>query len=179
MADKSNERTLDEMHPRWFAVSTRFKREKVVHKRLQDKGIETYLPLQRYARQYDRRVRTVEIPLIGNYIFTKITKKQYVPVLSTADVVHFVKCSQTLIAIPEREILVLKRIAGEMFDVEIEPRREYTVGDRVEVVGGSLTGLQGILVEKDRKKNFLIELESIGYTLRMEVDPAFLQKIGQ
>jgi transcription antitermination factor NusG len=178
MTDKSNERTLDETRPRWFAVYTRFKREKVVHKRLQDKGIEVYLPLQRYARQYDRRVRTVEIPLIGNYIFTKIIKKQYVPVLSTADVVHFVKCSQTLIAIPEREMLVLKRIAGEALDVEIEARRVYAVGDRVEVIGGSLTGLQGILVEKDRKKNFLIELESIGYTLRMEVDPAFLQKIG-
>jgi transcription antitermination factor NusG len=178
MSFKSNDHSLHESEPRWFAVYTRFKREKVVHKRLQEKGIDVYLPLQRFARQYDRKLRSVELPLIGNYIFTRITKKEYVPVLSTADVVHFVKCSQQLIAVPEREIRILQRVVGEAVDIEIEPRQSYVVGDLVEVIGGSLTGLRGILVEKDQKKNFLIELEGIGYALRMQLDPALLQRIA-
>ena len=75
------ENHLDTSEARWFAVYARYKREKVVAQRLQEKGIECYLPLQRLTRYYTRKVKQVELPLISGYLFTKITKKEYVPVL--------------------------------------------------------------------------------------------------
>ncbi len=166
--------TLNE--PRWFAVYVKYKREKLVRDRLEEKGIEVYLPLKKYVRRYTRKIREVEIPLISCYIFTKITKKQYLSVLKTPDVVNFVRLSNQLIFIPENEIQLMKRIMGEGMDIEAEPN-SYLVGDKVEIIGGNLTGIQGILLEKDKNKNFLIELTQTGYSLRLQIDQKLLRKL--
>jgi transcription antitermination factor NusG len=175
---KLNENHLDESEPRWFAVYTKYKREKLVEKRLHEQGIQAYLPIQRLTRKYERKVKTVELPLISCYIFTRITKKNYTPVLNTADVLQFVKFSQNLIAIPDREIQLLRRVVGEGIDVDIEPKTFYP-GDEVEIATGNLTGIRGILLEKDKKKNFIIELNSIGYSLRISVEPALLRRVNE
>jgi transcription antitermination factor NusG len=176
-ADRNKENHLHEVEPRWFAIYTKYKREKLVQKRLHEQGIQTYLPLQHLTRRYERKVRVVELPLISCYVFTRITKKSYAPVLNTADVLRFVKFSQNLIAIPEREIQLLQRVVGGGVEVEIEPKSHCQVGDEVEIIGGGLAGVRGILVEKGKKKNVLLELKNIGCSLRMEVDPAMLRRV--
>lgn len=171
------ENHLDEQEARWFAVYTRYKREKQVLKRLTEKGITTYLPIQRVKRYYTRKVKQVELPLISCYLFTKITKPEYIPVLDTPDVVKFVRFSKNLISIPEREIKLIQRVVGEDVEVEMEPRQHMRKGDEVEIIGGRLTGLKGTLVNLDGQKHFVIELENMGYAMRMQVDPQYLRKI--
>jgi len=173
----SGENHLDNVEPRWFAVYTKFKREKVVQKRLQEQGIQAYLPIQFLTRRYDRKVKVVEMPLISCYVFTRITKKHYVSVLNTADVLNFVKFSQNLIAIPDREIQLLQRMVGEGIDLEVAPKG-CQVGDEVEIVSGSLAGLRGILLEKAGQRNFLVELKNIGYSLHIQVEPGLLKKVS-
>jgi transcription antitermination factor NusG len=172
------ENHLDEQEAKWFAIYTRYKREKMVAKRLEEKGIEVYLPLQKLTRRYVRKVKHVELPLINCYLFTKITKKEYVPVLETQDVVKFVRFSKNLISIPESEIQVIRRVIGESIEIDVSPA-EYLPGDDVEIIAGQLTGLKGKLLKKESEKNFLIELESLGYQMRMTVDPSLLQRIGR
>lgn len=171
------ENHLDEQEARWFAVYTRYKREKQVLKRLTEKGITTYLPIQRVKRYYTRKVKQVELPLISCYLFTKITKPEYIPVLDTPDVVKFVRFSKNLISIPEREIKLIQRVVGEDVEVEMEPRQHMRKGDEVEIIGGRLTGLKGTLVNREGQKHFVVELESLGYAMRMQVDPQYLRKI--
>lgn len=161
---------------RWFAVYTRSKSEKVVQRLLTNKEIENYLPLQRVTRRYTRKIKHHEIPLISCYIFVKITKSEYVPVLETENVAKFIRFARNLYAIPEEQINLLKRIVGEGEDVVAEPGR-FKQGDEVEVIGGKLTGLKGRMVERQGKKHLVVELESIGYSLRMTVDIALLRKI--
>ncbi|MCB0633329.1 MAG: UpxY family transcription antiterminator [Saprospiraceae bacterium] len=172
------ENHLDDQEARWFAVYTRYKREKLVARRLEDKGIEVYLPLQEFTRRYTRKVKKVEIPLINCYIFTKITRRDYVPVLETPDVVKFVQFSRNLISIPESEISIIQRVVGESIEIEVCPA-QYLPGDEVEIIAGQLTGLKGKLVSKNKEKNFLIELESLGYQMRMQVDPRLLHWVGR
>ncbi len=169
---------LDEQEQRWFAVYTKFKREKIVLRQLTERGIEAYLPLQSYTRRYTRKIKQVELPLISCYIFTKINKQHYIPVLETPDVVNFVKPAKELIAIPDSEMLLMKRVVGEGMELEVEPS-SYQIGDEVEIIGGNLTGIKGWLVETKTGKNFIIELDNLGYSLRMAVDPAMLRKTGR
>ncbi len=169
---------LHSAEARWFAVYTRFQREKLIHKRLKEKGIHSYLPLLKLTRHYTRKIRTVELPLISCYIFVCITKKEYVSVLQTPDVVDFVKFSNQLIAIPEYEIRLMRRVVEEGAEVETESLK-YCPGDRVEIISGQLAGIEGILLNKDGKKNFLIELNQIGYSLRINVDPSMIRKAGE
>jgi transcription antitermination factor NusG len=169
------------LHPteaKWFAIYTNYKSEKIVAKRLQKKGIQCYLPIQKLNRYYVRKVKQVELPLINCYLFVKITRKEYVRVLETQGVVKFVHFSRNLLSIPEAEINILQRVVGEVQELSAEPIGFYP-GAEVEVIGGQLTGLRGTLLEKKNDKNFVIELNKLGYALVMQINPAMLELVSK
>ncbi|MBU6167921.1 MAG: UpxY family transcription antiterminator [Bacteroidetes bacterium] len=163
---------------KWFAIYTRFKREKMVFKQLLDKNVEAYLPLRTVKRVYTRKIKKIELPLISCYVFVKIFHSEYFTVLSTQDVVNFVKFSHELLAIPEREINILKAITGENIEVEATELKPE-VGDDIEICFGSLYGLKGKLVDHHNDKNVVIELEQMGFSMRMHVDPQYLKIINK
>ena len=167
---------LDDVEPRWFAVYTMAKREKMVAKRLEQKGIECYLPIQHVTRYYTRKVKHLELPLIRGYVFTRITKKQYVPVLETPDVVNYVKFNKNLIAIPDTEIDIIRRVVGDKLDAHVEPL-SLCIGDEVEIIGGQLTGVRGKMLARENKHEILLELTTIGLALRVGVKEEYLRKL--
>ncbi len=174
-AARTHENHLHEVESRWFAIYTNYKREKLVQKLLEKKGIEAYLPIQKLTRHYTRKRKTVELPLINCYVFVKIKKSEYVTVLETEDVLRFLKIGRNMIAIPNEEMELLKRIVGEGMAVDIEPS-SYTVGDIVEIISGNLTGLQGVLAEVKGKKKMVVELKQLSHSIYMEVAPSLLRK---
>lgn len=168
---------LHDSEPRWFAIHTRSKCEKLVRKMLEKKGIEAYVPIQKFIRSYLRKIRTVEKPVITCYVFVKITKPDYVPVLETENVAGFVRLGKDLRAISEHEIDLLRRITMEK-DLDIETMQgRLTEGDLVEIGIGNLTGMRGRIVERAGKRRFSVELESIGYTLLISLDASVLLKL--
>lgn len=179
MSAEVYENHLDPVEPKWFAVYTRFKCEKMAFRQMARKGITVYLPLQKHTRRYTRKIRTVELPLISCYLFVKITKDQYVTVLETENVQGFVRFSQNLISIPDHEIDLMKRILGESWEVQAE-KTSFVRGDEVEIAVGNLLGMKGTLIEvKDEKPQVLVDLEHLGYTLRISVDKSILKKTGR
>jgi transcription antitermination factor NusG len=174
--------SINQLHlaeARWFAVYTGFKREKLVRQRLQTRGIESYLPLQRQTRYYTRKIRHVDLPLISCYVFVKIVRKEYVPVLEDPDVLYFVKQRSDLIAIPEREIDILKAVTGEHIEVEVTPIAGSPIpGDEVEIIKGRLYGLKGLLIEQQNNRKVVIELEQLGLALRLQLPVDHVRPTG-
>ncbi|MFN0036139.1 MAG: UpxY family transcription antiterminator [Saprospiraceae bacterium] len=167
---------LHDTEPRWFAVRTRSKSEKFVQRVLTKKGIRAYLPLQKLMRRYTRSTRTVEKPLINCYVFVHITKESYLPVLETEHVAGFVKFNKDLRSIPEGEIEILRRVTLENgLDVEAMPG-SFAEGDPVEIAAGNLMGMKGRVVKVEGKRKFQVELLTLGYSLFISVDAAFLEK---
>src|SRR5690606_37058317 len=154
--------------PKWFAVYTHYKREKMAAKMLDQSGVHVYLPIQTVTRRYVRKIKKVDLPLINHYVFVKITRKEYVPVLDCPYVLNFVKFNKNLISIPEEEIDLIKRILGEAEAVHLE-NTPFQKGDFVEVIGGNLTGLKGILVEKENNKYLSVQLTNIGVSLNVSI----------
>lgn len=163
---------------KWFAIYTKFKREKMVAKQLIEKGIETYLPLNTFKRYYTRKIKTVQIPLISCYVFVKIIKSEYMTVLETQDVVKFLKFSNDLLAIPEREIKIIRAITGQNMEVETSIFKPE-LGDEVEIGFGNLYGLRGKLVDLHNGKNVVIELEQMGLSMRIHIDPQYLKILSK
>lgn len=170
------ENHLHETEPKWFAVRTRSKAEKVVKAQFLQKGIETYLPLLKVTRRYTRKVKQLELPLINAYVFVRINKQHYLPVLKTEHVVDLLRFSGNLISIPESEIELMKRVVGENYSLLVEPV-SFEEGDWVEVIAGQLTGLQGKLIRKQGKSTFLVDLKTIGYSLHIQIPEAYLRKL--
>jgi transcription antitermination factor NusG len=169
---------LDKKEGKWFAVYTQYKREKLVKKMLDQKGIECYLPIKKVVKEWSKKRRTMEIPLISCYIFVKITASEYVPVLETEYVMKFLRIGKDLIAIPESEIELIQRILQEdTIDFEIEANQNFKEGDWVEITGGNLEGVKGKLVEIEGKNRVLITLEHIKHTFRISIEKQLIKKI--
>ena len=169
-----NRRSLHKVEARWFAVKTPYKREKSVHKQLKLRGIECYVPLVQKVKKYERKIKSFDVPLINNYVFVRIRKDQYVSVLQTRDVVDFVRFDTQLNAIPEEEMQLLQRIVGESSDLQTMSL-SIDRGQKVEIIGGKLTGIKGRVVEERSRNMVLVDLETLGWSIQLEVHPKYLR----
>ncbi len=160
---------------RWYAVFTGFRKEKSVYRELAKYGIEAYVPVIKKVRQYRRKVKEYELPLISHYVFVRIHQSERSRVLNARDVFRFVGFGGRPSPIPEEEIALLQRITGEINEVEAMPLQDLNEGSEVEVIGGALTGLRGTVRSKTGKHRLLIDLKNIGYTLSLEVPAKYLR----
>lgn len=171
-----NRRQLHEKERRWFAVHTPFRKEKSAARELQKKGIDCYVPLVEKTKRYERKIKTYQVPLINNYLFVHIVKKEYVSVLQARDVFDFVRFDRDLIAVPDEEMELLKRIVGESASTAEWSQRPI-VGQKVEIIGGKLTGIQGMVIKEKGRKQLVIELETLGWAIQLEVDEKYIRPV--
>ncbi|MGB0983027.1 MAG: KOW motif-containing protein, partial [Saprospiraceae bacterium] len=129
------------------------------------------------VKEWSKKRRTMELPLISCYIFVKITSEEYVPVLETEYVMKFLRIGKDLIAIPDDEIILIQKILQDNLDFEIEATQNFKEGDIVEVIEGNLKGTKGQLVEIEGKNRVLITLEHIQHTFRISIEKQLLKKI--
>ena len=168
---------LHDTEKRWFAVQTRAKCEKLIQRQLMKKGVDAYVPLQAFVRRYDRKSRTVELPLIPSYVFVHINKTHYLPVLETENVTGFVKLAGVIIPIPENEIDTLRRITLEKTTEVQAVKGRFEAGDTVEITAGYLAGFKGCLVKEAGKRRLQVELHHLGYSLLITVEAHLLEHI--
>ncbi len=161
---------------KWYAIYTMYKSEKQVAEHLKRKNIEVYIPIISKTKRYQKRIKTYQVPLFNCYVFVKISKSEQVKVLETENVLKFIKQGKELNAIPEYEMEILRRIEGIDFEIEVRPT-VFAIGDEVEVCQGSLAGLKGKLVKQSGKKQFVVEIESIGVSLQINIEAPMLRKL--
>lgn len=169
--------TMIEIDTLWYAIYTKYKCEKQVVRDLTAKGIHSYVPLLERVKRYTRKIKRYQVPLLNCYVFVKIDKSDYVKVLETENVIKFIKPGKTLVNIPDDEINILRRLAGDAeVEVSVEPM-SFRVGDMVQITKGNLLGMKGHLVKKENKNMVVIDLSSIGYQLNITVDVDAVSKL--
>src|SRR5438876_7916645 len=72
---------VEQKAAQWYAVYTSSRHEKVVARQLQDRSIETFLPLYRTWHRWKDRRKLVELPLFPSYVFVRIDAKRRLRVL--------------------------------------------------------------------------------------------------
>lgn len=163
--------------PRWFAVYTNPRAEKLVHERLQVVGIESFLPLQKTYRKWSDRKKMVLKPLLSSYVFVNVTPKQFPKVFMTNGIVKFVSFEGQPVAIPQKQIDNLKLLVNS--DAEIEVTTEqFAKGDQVEVMNGSLVGLTGELIKVGGKNRVIIRIDKLEQNILLTIPVTFLRKIS-
>lgn len=169
---------MDSKTKKWYAVYTKYKAEKLVAETLNLKDIEAYTPLLQRVKKYQRKIKTYHYPLINNYTFVKIDASEKKTVLETNHVVGFLKIGKEYDPIPEQEIQTLKRVVGENIELELQALNKNHIGEEVEIIHGSLTGLKGHLISVLNKTEFVIQLKQIGMQLQLGIHPRFLKKLS-
>jgi len=158
---------------KWYAIYTKSRNEKKLATNLAARGIEVYLPLLKTLKQWSDRKKWVEIPLFRSYLFVHIFETDYLEVLQTDGVVRFVTFRKEKIPIPESQILAVKSYLEEDNPILME-NLVYLPGDRVEISRGPLRGLLGVLVEVKGKQRVMVEIESIGQRLILNLPKSII-----
>ena len=159
----------------WYAVQTCARHEKRVREQLDQRAVESFLPLyETISRWKDRKVR-VRLPLFPGYIFVRLDLAERLRVLQLPSVVRFVGFGEVATALPENEIEALRQ--GLASGVRAEPHPYLQVGRRARVKSGPLQGMVGILLKKKNRERFIISLELILRAIAVEVDALELEPV--
>lgn len=156
------------MSKKWLAVYTRPRWEKKVNQLLQEKGTESYCPLNKIKRKWSDRVKVIEEPLFKSYVFVKISDEERTQVRMTTGVVNFVYWNGKPAVIKEKEIAIIRRFLDEYENVEAEPM-DIKINERVKITTGPLMDQEGKVLSV-RHKTAQVAIDSLGYTLVAYID---------
>lgn len=154
----------------WFAVRTRSRHEKVVERGLHAQGLEVFYPVVNQVHQWSDRRKLVETPLFAGYTFVRIapTPECRVQVLRTQGVVELVGSQGQGVPIPEDQIEAVRAVAA--LNLPFTQHVFLKVGQRVRVRGGSLDGVEGVLVANNGTRNLVISVEPIQRSLSIRIE---------
>jgi transcription antitermination factor NusG len=94
----------------WYAIQTRSRHEKVVRDQLAAKSITHLLPLWRKRTIWKDRVKLVEVPLFGGYLFGYFALQDLITVLGTFGVARIVGINGKPVPIPDEQITMVRTI---------------------------------------------------------------------
>jgi transcription antitermination factor NusG len=163
----TGERVINETQ--WYAVMSRSRHERMVAATLASMGIRTLLPLVAEVHHWSDRRKVVDVPLFPGYVFVQIptSREAQVNVLRTAGVVRFVGNQYGAVPIPDKEIDDVRAVLSHK--ANCSPYPFLQIGQRVRIVGGSLDGVEGILLKRDSERKLVISIQLIQRSLAISV----------
>jgi transcriptional antiterminator RfaH len=167
--------------PNWFAVVTKPRQEQTALQHLQRQGYKCFLPMAEnpYQRRSKKNQKRIE-PLFPRYLFLNAIagSQNLAPVRSTQGVISMVRFGTELAVISDQIINAIKqRITPETGLIKIESVK-IKPGDKVKVFDGPLTGLNGIVQERNSEHRTIILMKLLGSPTKVEVNTLYLQKTG-
>ena len=153
---------------RWYAVYTRPRWEKKIHGLLEQKGFESYCPLNKVRKKWSDRYKTVEEPLFKSYVFVRISEEQKTSIRLINGIVNFVYWLGKPAVIRNEEIEKIRRFLNEHSDVQVEVLKNLKPGTLVLIQKGIFMD-QSARVVSDRNRAVVVEIEGLGCRLVAQV----------
>jgi len=154
----------------WYAVHTMARHEKRVAAQFEEKRVCTFLPLLHQVHRWSDRRRIVEIPMFSCYAFVRMvqTVEERLKVLRTPGVLSFVGSERQGTSIPDEQIESLRKAISEK--VPCLPHPFISAGKRVRIRGGSLDGVEGILMRQGGDHSLVISVELLQRSVSIRIE---------
>jgi len=146
-----------------------------VYQLLQQKGIESYCPLNKVMRRWSDPNKVVEEPLFKSYVFVHLREEDKTRVRMTNGVVNFVYWLDKPAIVRDREIEMIRKFLNEYEFVQSTPIN-IVPRSKVRIQRGILMNREAT-VQKIVNKKVEIVIESIGYSLTAFVDKSNLSVV--
>jgi transcription antitermination factor NusG len=151
------DRASDDLN--WYAVYTKARHEKRVAAQFGEKHLCAFLPLLRQVHKWSDRQSKVEVPMFSCYAFVRITQtpEERLKVLRTPGVLGFVGSERQGTPIPDEQIESLQTALRH--NIPCFPHAFISAGRRVRIRGGSLDGVEGIVVRHGSDQRLVVSVE--------------------
>jgi transcription antitermination factor NusG len=153
---------------RWFAVQVKQRSEKMAAYIANNRGFETFLPLQTVRRRWSDRIKVVEIPLFPGYVFCYLDAARRLPLLTVPGVYGLVGVGKTPHPIEDREIANIQAVVNS--GLWSEPCAFLESGQLVMLEEGPLAGLEGIYVESRSEHRIVVSVSLLKRSVSIEIE---------
>jgi len=153
---------------RWYVAHTKPRQEKILATHLTRFGIYNYLPLSRRVTRSSatRRLSRSMVPVFPGYLFFNGTDEQRYSALTTNRIVNVLEVSNQ------------KQLIAELTNVHflLSSTNEFSVQARLKVgqwgriIGGPLSGLEGIVAEYAGGIRLTMNVTILGQAVSVEID---------
>ncbi len=154
--------------PLWYAVYTKSRHEQMVKRQLDSKGIEGFLPVFSKVSQWRDRKKTIQVPLFPGYLFVRIPIVTRLHVLTAFGVVALVGDGCAPLPIPDEQITNIQKFLDT--GLKYDPHPYLKVGQRVRILEGPLSGVEGILTRKKNLSRLVLSVDLIQRSVCVEID---------
>ncbi|MGB4850302.1 MAG: UpxY family transcription antiterminator [Saprospiraceae bacterium] len=159
----------------WYAIYTKSRFEKKVHRDLQQSKFQVFLPLIKEIKKWSDRIKTVSVPLLPGYVFVKLDKQNIPKLFYYPGVVRLVSFESKPCEVREEEIRLLEQIIAHGFPVEHAV--PCAVGDKVRIIRGPLQGWEGKVETKKGQSRIVFQIASILQCISVEVSLGDVERI--
>jgi transcription antitermination factor NusG len=163
--------------PSWYALQVRSRKEGYVASQIQGQGYECLLPTYKSIRKWSDRIKEVEQPLFPGYLFCRFDFQNRRPVITTPGVLQIVGYGRIAISVSDEEIQSLQLAVSSGMPKQPWPYLE--VGQRVRVNYGTLSGLEGILVNVKGNHRVILSVTLLQRSVAMEVETSWLSVVKE
>jgi len=154
--------------PEWYVFYVKSRHEYSAEKLLIRDGFIPYLPVVKILKQWSDRKKWIEEPLFKSYIFVKVKKNQLYDVLQTPPIVSYVKFAGEPAIVHQKHIDLIKELIVNKTKFELS-NQTVKIGENIKLKSGPFKGQKGIVKEIRGKRKLLVSLESINFTLEIEL----------
>src|SRR5579872_95329 len=154
--------------PQWFAAYTLPNHEKRVARQMKERDLPHFLPLHQSVRQWKDRKMRLDLPLFPGYIFVRMPLQERLKVIQVPSVVRLVGFGGEPAAIPEAELMAIRTCLDH--NCKLQPHPVLQAGQRVRIMRGPLTGIEGILVRKKGLSRLVLSIGLIERAVAVEVN---------
>ena len=163
---------------KWLVAFVRLYHEKKTAERLSAMQIEHFLPIQEEIRQWTYRKKKIERVLIPQLIFVHVDVAQRSEVLTLSAVSRYMvlRGEHEPAVIPDEQMARFKFMldySDEAVEICVS---QLAAGEKVKVIKGPLSGLEGELVEMDGKAKVIVRLDLLGCA-GVDMPAGFVEKI--
>lgn len=172
----------------WMVAIVKRNTEKACREKLLQLGYESYVATQRETRIYRCRKRTnIERVIITSIVFIHTTERERIHILKECPFVHYFmtdKAGQAndfgrhpFAIIPDHQMEQLRFMLYNA-DVPVNfTSLPLHLGDRIRVIRGKLTGLEGQIARTGNTSHIGIQIDFLGCAL-VDIPPTDLEKIA-
>jgi transcription antitermination factor NusG len=170
----------------WYAMRVPYRNEIKVQNKLQNKGIEVFIPKKKKLIKRRGKTYYEEVPAINNLIFVHsklcVIKELKKEILNLQYLVNKEEGKSYPIVIRDEEMRQFIRVTENLQEVATYLAIEeinIAKGTRVRIIGGDFDGIEGVFikVKGKRSKRVVVMLDKLLAVVMVEIESDFIEVI--
>jgi transcriptional antiterminator RfaH len=159
----------------WWVCHTKPRCEKKFAALLSAERMAHYLPTVTNVRRYGNRERTSTLPLFPSYVFARVPTERKARIYQQDLLANVLPVGDERLFL--NQLADVQRVISSGFETTLQPL--YKKGAIVEVTGGALKGLEGVIDDPENPSGIIIEVDVLRQGLHVAIPMSDLKILSK